>query len=98
MVASAGRDAFGGVDDQQRHVGGFKMAARHDDAQLFSHQVRFALAADACRVDKAQLAALELHHFVDRVARGSRDRRNDGARGAGERIEQAWICPHWAGR
>ena len=81
-------DAFGGVDDQQRHVGGFEVAAGHDDAELLGHQVGLALAADAGGVDKAQLLALELDDLVDRVAGGAGDGRDDGAGGSGEGVEQ----------
>ena len=88
MVASLAGHAFGRVDHQQRHVRGFQMPPRHDHAQFFRHQLRLALAPDSRRIDKAQRVALELHYFVDRVARGARDRRHDGARGPSERVEQ----------
>ena len=88
----AGGHALGGVDDQQRHVRGFKVTARHDDAELFGHQVGLALAADAGRIDKAELAALELHNLIDCVAGGAGDGRDNGARGSGERIQQGGLA------
>jgi hypothetical protein len=52
--------AFGRVNQQQRHVRGFKMTPRHDDAHLFRHQLCLAFAADSGCIDEAQRAALEL--------------------------------------
>ena len=54
----AGGNAFGGVEDQQRDVGGFEVPAGHDDGELFRHEVGFAFAADAGGVDEAEARAL----------------------------------------
>ncbi len=52
-----GGDAFGGVDDEEGDVSGFKVAARHDDGELLGHEVRFAFAADAGGIDDAEVVA-----------------------------------------
>ena len=75
-----GGHAFDRVDDHQRHVGGFQMLARHHDGKLLGHQFGLALAADSGGVDEAVGLAVVLDQFVDRIARGSGNRRNDGAR------------------
>jgi hypothetical protein len=87
MVASAAVTPSG-VDNQQGHVRGFQVAPSHHYAHLFGHQVRLALAADAGRIHKAQLLALELDHLVHRVARSAGDGRNNGARRSCQRIQQ----------
>jgi len=51
--------------------------ARHDDRELFGHQVRLAFAADAGGIDEAESASVVLDDFVDCVARGARGRRDD---------------------
>src|SRR6185437_13718879 len=79
-------DAFGGVDDEERDVGGLKMAAGHDDGKLLGHEVGFALAADSGGVDDAELLAVVFDDFIHGVTRGSGNGGNDGARGPGERI------------
>ena len=84
----AGCYAICRVDDEECDVGRFKMAARHDDAEFFGHHFGFALAADAGSIDEAELVALEVDDLVDGVTRGSGDGRDDGAAGAGERVEQ----------
>ena len=53
-------DAFGGIDDDQCHIGGFEMLARHDHRELLGHQVRLAFAADAGSVDEAEGLAVAL--------------------------------------
>ena len=65
--------AFGCVDDEQRDVGGFEMAACHDDGELFGHHVGLAFAANACGVDEAVLCAVVLDDFVNGIARGAGD-------------------------
>jgi hypothetical protein len=50
--------------------------------------VSFALAADACRIYKAELLAFELDDFIDGVAGGAGDGGNDGARGSGKGVEE----------
>ena len=75
-------DAFGGVDDEQRDVGGFEMFARHDDRKFLGHEMRLAFAANAGGVDEAEAASVVLDDFVDGVAGGAGDGRDDGAVGA----------------
>ena len=70
--------ALCGVDHQQRHVSRLKVTAGHDHAHLFGHQVRLALAADAGCIDKPELVALKLDHFIDRIAGGAGNGRNNG--------------------
>jgi hypothetical protein len=84
----AGGDALGGVDQEEGDVGGFEMAARHDDGELLGHEVGFAFAADSGGVDEAESVAFEFDGFVNGIAGGSGDGRDDGAGGAGEGIEQ----------
>ncbi len=88
MVASLGGDAFGGVDHDQRDVGGFQMLARHDHRELLGHQLGLALAADSGGVDEAVGLAVALDQFIDGIARGSGDGRDDGAAGSGQRVQQ----------
>ena len=59
----------------------FQMLARHDDGQLLGHQLGLALAADAGGIDEAIALAFVLHQFVNRIARGAGNGRDDGARG-----------------
>ena len=65
------------------------MPARHDDAQFLRHLVRLALAANARRIDEDELDAFVLDRFVDGIARGACDRRDDGAFLADQRIQQS---------
>ncbi len=81
-----GGDAFGGVDDEQGDVGGFEVAAGHDDGELFRHEMGLAFATDAGGVDEAEAGRRVLDDLVDGVARGAGDGRDDGAVGAGERV------------
>src|SRR5712692_770880 len=79
-------DAFGGVNHQQRDVGGFEVLARHHHGELLGHQMSLAFAADAGRINEAEALAVALDHFVDRVAGGAREGRDDGAISPGEPI------------
>ena len=87
-VGVVGGHAFGSVDHEQGDVAGFEMTAGHDDGEFFGHQMGLALAADAGGVDEAQALAFVLDDFVDGVARGACNGRNDGPRSSGKRIEQ----------
>ena len=90
--------AFGGINHQQRNVGGFKMFARHDHGKFFRHQMSLAFAANAGSIDKAKALAVALDDFVDRIARGAGNGRDDGAVRTGETGSAAWTCPRWDGR
>ena len=85
-------DAFGGVEDEERDVGGFEVSASHDDGQLLGHEMRLALAPDSGSVNEAELCTLKLDDFVHRIASGSGDGRDDGAGGAGEGVEQRGLA------
>ncbi len=85
-------DAFLRVDDEQRDVGGFEVLARHDDGELLGHHLGLALAPDAGGIDEAEEVALALDDLVDRIARGAGDRRDDGAAGAGQRVQQRGLA------
>ena len=81
-------DAGGRVGHQERHVGAFQMSAGHDYAQLLRDQVRFAFAANACRINEAIALAAAQHERIDNVARGAGFGGDDGALGAGQLIQQ----------
>src|SRR5208282_3793583 len=85
-VEAAG--AFGGVDHEEHDVGVFDVFARHDYRKLLRHQPRFAFAADAGGINEANLAAFVLDDFIDGIARSAGDRRDDGAIGSRELIQQ----------
>ena len=53
-----GGDTLGGVDDEERNVGGFEMTARHDDGELLGHEVGLPFAANAGGIDDAELVIL----------------------------------------
>ena len=76
----------------ERNVGAFEMLARHDDGELLGHQLGLALATDSGSVDEAIGLAIALHQFINRIARGSRDRRDNGATSSGERIQQRGLA------
>ena len=68
------------------------MLARHHDRKFFRHEVRLAFAADAGGVDEAEAASVVLDDFVDRVAGGAGDGRDDGAVGGGEAVQQRGLA------
>ena len=80
--------AFGGINHQQRNVGSFQMLARHDDGELFRHQVRLAFAADAGSINEAKTPAVALDDLINRVARSSRNGRDDRTLGASQPVQQ----------
>ena len=82
-------DAFGGVNHQQRNVGGFQVLARHHDGELFRHQVGLALAANAGGIDEAEALAVVLDDLVNRVPRGAGDGRDNGSLGSGQPVQQS---------
>ena len=51
-----------------------------------------ALAADPCCIDKAELLPFKLHDFIDGIAGGAGDGRNDGAGGSGEGVEECGLA------
>ena len=78
-----GGDTFLRVDDQQGDVGRLEVPTGHDDRELLGHLMGFALAPNSGRVDDAVAVALVVENFVDGVAGGAGDGRDDGAAGAG---------------
>jgi len=80
--------AFGRINDEQRDIRRLQMLARHDDGELFSHQLRLALATDARGINEAKALAVPLDHFVHRVAGGARCWRDDGALRTRKAIQQ----------
>jgi len=87
-VGVEGGDSFGGVEDEEADVGGLEMLAGHDDGQLFGHETGLALATDSSGVDETEVVRAASDDFVDCVAGGAGDGRDDGARAAGEGVEQ----------
>ena len=84
----AGGDAFDRVDHNHRNVGGFQMFARHHNGQLLGHQFGLALAANAGGIDEAVLLAVAFEDLVDRIARGTGNRRDNRTTSAGQRVQQ----------
>ena len=64
------------------------MLARHDDGQLFCHELGLALATDSGGVDETEVVRAASDDLVNRVAGGAGDGADDGARAAGEGVEQ----------
>jgi len=91
-VGVEGGDAFGGVEDKEADVGGLEVLAGHDDGELFGHETGLALATDAGRVDEAEVVRAAGDDLVDCVASGAGDGRDDGARRAGEGVEQGGLA------
>ena len=87
-VGVEGGDAFGGVEDEEADVGGLEVLAGHDDRQLFGHELGLALATDSGGVDETEVVRAAGDDFVDCVTGGAGDGRDDGARAAGEGVEQ----------
>ena len=69
--------AFGRIDHEEHDVRIFNIFARENDREFFGHQTRLALASDSRRIDKANVAPVIADHLIDRIARRSRNRRND---------------------
>ena len=80
---------FRRIDHQQGNVGGFQVLARHDDGELFRHQVRLALSANAGGINEAETLAIMLHNLIDCIPRSARDGRNDRSVGADKPIQQS---------
>src|SRR5579863_10380066 len=55
------RDALFGVYDEERDVGALEATARHDDAELFGDECRFAFSANAGGVDEIVKVAVVLN-------------------------------------
>ena len=87
-VGVEGGDSVGGVEDEEADVGGFEVFARHDDGELLGHELGLALATDSGRVDETEVVRAAGDDLVDGVAGGAGDGRDDGARRAGEGVEQ----------
>ncbi len=84
----AGSHAFDRVNEHERDVGGFQMLASHDHRKLFGHQFGLALAANTGGVDEAIAEAVALQNFVDGIAGGAGDRRDNRPRRSRQRIQQ----------
>src|SRR6185437_15196076 len=78
--------------DEQRNIGGFKVAARHHDRKLLRHQVGLAFAADAGGVDDAELLTVVVNDFIHGIAGCTRNGRNDGACGSSKRVQQSGLA------
>src|ERR1019366_7219357 len=87
-VGVEGGDAFGGVEDEERDVGGFEVLAGHDHRQLLGHELGLALAADAGGVDEAEVVAGAGDDLVYSIPSCTGYRADDGAGGSGEGVEQ----------
>jgi len=87
-VGVEGGDSVGGVEDEEADVGGLEVLAGHDDGELFGHELGLALATDSGRVDETEVVRAAGDDLVHSIAGGAGDGRDDGARGAGEGVEQ----------
>lgn len=81
-------DAYGGVDDEQRHVGAVDGTQAADHGVVLDVLVHGALLANARGVDHAVVLAVALDHGVDGIARGAGNVRHDGAVGSQDAVEQ----------
>jgi len=91
-VGVEGGDAFGGVEDEEADVGCLEVLAGHDDGELFGHETGLALATDSGGVDETEVVRAAGDDLVHSVAGGAGDGRDDGARAAGEGVEQGGLA------
>ena len=91
-VGVEGGDSVGGVEDEEADVGGLEVLARHDDGELLGHELGLALATDSGRVDETEVVRAAGDDLVDGVAGGAGDGRDNGARRAGEGVEQGGLA------
>src|ERR1039458_6145884 len=91
-VGVEGVDAFGGVEDEERDIGGLEVLAGHDDGELLGHELGLALAADAGGVDETEVVAGAGDDFIYSIPSCTGYRTDDGAVGAGEGVEQGGLA------
>src|SRR5260370_38305314 len=80
--------AFGRVDQYQRHVTAFNRAAGAYDAIFFDARDNMSPAANAGGIDEHQFPAFELHFGIDSIPCRARDLADNRARDTDECIEQ----------
>ena len=66
----------------------FNILARHNHRKLLGHQLSFALAANARRINEANFAAFVLDDLINRISRSAGHRRNNRAIDSRKLIQQ----------